>query len=230
MTLDPEDLAQLRAALEESGAVGTTRVDLVSTDRDEVVLRGAVASAEEADTAALIVEQQGATVVNELHVDPALREGLVEPVEREEAVPAEGELLVGDPDMLAGPDAAITGSREEAFEENEPWDPPDEPLLPPTLAEQRGLGPADETGIDVAGLDEADEVDDGRPAAADLTAQDLREAAEGRPLPALDPELDAAAADPLRGASGGSMDDLGTDRGPETQDDPPPRERFPERG
>jgi hypothetical protein len=33
--------------------------------------------------------------------------------------------------------------------------------------------------------------DDRRPAAADLTEQDLREAAEGRPLPSLDPGRDA---------------------------------------
>jgi hypothetical protein len=302
MTDDFDDDSELALvvseALDQAELVDARQI-LVAADpgTGEVVLRGSVASEEEADAASLVAERYAETVINELVVDPTLREGVGDPLDVERVVPAEDEVLVGDPDMLAGPDAAITDDINQALEDNEPWEPPDEPLLAPTAAEQRGVlsdprNPAfgdDADPVDVGELDA-----DGLPAAADLSYQDIEEAAKGHPLPSLSPDVagraepdpepggvdelgrtppnvdvspfpdplpgtepgpgavgegtagggplsgvpatetgaagaDTASADPSRGASGGTMSDLGTDRGPESPDDPPLREDFPDR-
>lgn len=69
---------------------------------------------------------------------------------------------------------------------------------------------------------------------ADLTQEDLEAAAAGGPVsgvPATETGSlggDTAAADPAR-STGGTMTDAGTDRGPQSREDPPLREDFPDR-
>jgi hypothetical protein len=271
--------------------IDASRIE-VSVDGTSVVLRGSVADSSHGHLAELLVGRYTSDVRNELRVDAGFREGADEPQPVEEAVPAEGEILVGSTDMLSGPDAAITSDVNRAFEESEPWDPPDEPSLASTPAELRGTsgfgdgGPVDEVA-DGAGADE-------RPAAADLTRQDLDASAAGAAPPSIDETAvpprdvagpdpagvdplghtppdgaddfpppvpgtesgiggvgegtagggsisgvpatetgalgaDTATADPVR-STGGTMSDAGTDRGPQSREDPPLREDFPDRG
>lgn len=292
--VDRDDLEVIRQALEDSERVDARRVDLV-LDGDRVVLRGSVSEPEEADAVALLVERYADDVVNELRVDESLREGVDEPREGEPATPVENEVLVGSTDMLAGPDSQITPDVARALEENEPWDPPDEPSLAPVQEEYAGAtspgggGATDELG------DEGDrDVPRSEYAAADLSQEELEAAARGATVPSLDPEsvaepaeaqpdpagvdqlgrrppegaddfpprvpgtepgpgatgegtagggsvsgepatetgatgADTASADPAR-STGGSMSDAGTTRGPQSREDPPLREDFPDEG
>jgi hypothetical protein len=203
---EPPDLGEVSAALDEDEGVDDRRVVLALRD-GSLVVGGSVASPEEADRALLVAERFGVPVVDRLQVDPALREGTERPPPAEEAEPLEDEVLVGGTDMPAGPDAEITDDVARSLEENEPLAPPEEPLFPPTAAGERQAVTAGRPEPD---LDADEAVDDERPAAADLTEQDLREAAKGRPLPSLDPDLDATAEDP--GAGPGGVDELGDSR------------------
>jgi len=191
---EPVDLEEVADALRDDDGVDTRRVRLAMHD-DELVLGGSVASPEEADRALDIAEQSGLPVVNELQVDPALREGIEDPdmVGEEDEGRAEDELLVGDTDLPLERDEDPDELTDTYDDENEPFDPPDEPLFPPTRDEERGGFSPVQPGPDV----DAEELgDDERPAAADLTEEDLRGAGEGGGrLPSLDPELDATAED-----------------------------------
>jgi hypothetical protein len=208
---EPVDLEEVADALRDDDGVDTRRVRLAMHD-DELVLGGSVASPEEADRALDIAEQSGLPVVNELQVDAALREGIEDPDLVDEAEPAEDELLVGSTDLPSDPEEEagedLTGTNDD---ENEPFDPPDEPLFP-AREEDRGAWTPVQPGPDV----DAEELgEDDRPAAADLTEEDLRgaEAGGGR-LPSYDPELDATAEerDARRGLAdaAGEFDDAGS--------------------
>lgn len=287
---DVADVDVIRDALESSDKIDASRVE-VSVDGASVVLRGSVSDSSQGHLAELLVGAYASDIRNEVRVDTGFREGAEEPHAVEEAIPAEGEILVGSTDMLAGPDAGITSDLNRALEENEPWDPPDEPSLASTPAETRGTsgfgdgGPIDEVGGEAS----ADEL----PAAADLTRQDLDASAAGAAPPSIDetatpprdvtepdpvgldplghtpPEgaddfpplvpgteagiggvgegtagggsisgvpatetgslgADTRSADPAR-STGGTMSDAGTDRGPQSREDPPLREDFPDR-
>ena len=196
---EPVDLEEIADALRDDDGVDTRRVRLAMHD-DELVIGGYVASPEEADRALDIAEQSGLPVVNELQVDPALREGIEDPdlTEGDEEELDQDELLVGDPDLAQLPrdrdEEAAAELTDTSDDENEPFDPPDEPMFPPTRDEREGgfspVEPAPDIDADAEDLD-----DDERPAAADLTAEDLRGAEEGGDLPSLDPDLDATAED-----------------------------------
>lgn len=206
----PVDLEEVADALRDDDGVDTRRVRLAMHD-DELVLGGSVASAEEADRALDIAEQSGLPVVNQLQVDPALREGIEDPElpDDDDQEPAEDELLVGDAGLRGDPDEDLDELTDTYDDENEPFDPPDEPLFPPTRDQQLGglspIQPAPDVDAEELG-------DDERPAAADLTEDDLRGAEEGGGrLPSLDPELDATAGerDARRGLAdaAGELDD-----------------------
>jgi BON domain len=234
MPVDSDVLDRIRERLRVSTRVADDRVQ-VAARGDDVVLQGAVASAEEATVAEQLAGESASSVVNELQVDPGLREGLEEPLAGEPASPADDELLVGDTDMLAGPEAHITADLAQALDENEPWEPPDVPQLAPTAVEQRiGVSPADRLALGEQAGDDADELLDEedraareRPSAPDLERADLERAAEGVPLPSLDPTAagaagegggDPTARDPLAG-TGGTGEDMveqvpGTAKGP----------------
>ena len=183
--MDPELIEQIQVALQESDRVDESRLQVEGRD-DTVVLRGSVSSADEASAATLIAEAYAPSVVPELLVDPNLREGVVTPQDHEQAVPAENEILIGDTDMLAGPDDKIETDVSRALEENVPWDPPTEPHLAPADAEYGGAvsegGPAP---IDNADPD-PDRVDRSDYAAADLSREELELPPER--VPSLDPE------------------------------------------
>jgi BON domain len=209
MAVDAEVLDRIRERLRVSTRVGDDRIQVAARD-DDVVLLGAVASPEEATVAAQLAEQYASSVVNQLQVDRGLREGGEEPAATEPASPADDEVLVGGTDMPAGPDAAATADMAEAHDENEPWQPPDVPQQAPTGTEERGgVSPRDrlalsaweERGGDPDDLlDEEDRTGRERPSAPDLTAADLRRAAEGHPLPSLDPTAASPAAPEDRAA------------------------------
>jgi hypothetical protein len=219
MTPDPEALERARALLEESPRVDASHLEL-RVEGGTVVLTGAVASPEEATAAAMLVEQELPEVVDDLLIEPSLREGAVDAAGREPAVPPEDEVLVGDPDMLAGPETTVTDDLERALEENEPYDPPDAPHLAPTAAEQRGISsPLVQPGLEPSDELDAEPAEDELPAAADLTAQELRLAGD-RPLPALDPEL---VADPEPRPDPSGREPLGAAPSQAAEDD-----RFPE--
>jgi hypothetical protein len=210
---EPVDLAEIADALRDDDGVDTRRVRLAMHD-DELVIGGYVASPEEADRALDIAEQSGLPVVNELQVDAALREGIEDPDlgEDDEEALDEDELLVGDPDLVRDRHEDADELTDTSDDENEPFDPPDEPIFPPTRDELDGgfspVEPAPDIDNELDGgfspvepapdIDaDAEELDDDeRPAAADLTAEDLRGAEEGGGgLPSLDPDLDATAED-----------------------------------
>jgi hypothetical protein len=207
MAVDVDVLEQIRRRLEVSTRVEDERIEVAARD-DDVVLLGAVATPEEATVAGQLAEEYADSVVNELLIDRGLREGIEEPVDAEPASPADDEVLVGATDMLAGPDAVPTQDMAEALDENEPWTPPDVPQEAPTAVEQRGgVSPRDraflsqweEGGGDPDDLlDEEDRARRERPAAPDLTAADLQAAAQGHPLPALDPTAGAPFWEPAR--------------------------------
>ncbi|MDQ4143919.1 MAG: BON domain-containing protein [Actinomycetota bacterium] len=183
--MDPEMLEEIQAALQESDRVDARRVQ-VEARGDAVVLRGSVATADEASAATLIAEGYATSVVPELFVDSNLREGAVDPHETEQAIPAENEILIGDPDLLAGPDSKIETDMSRALEENVPWDPPTEPHLAPAdgeyggAASEGGPEPIDTSDPDPAEVSRADY------AAADLSQEELLLPPER--VPSLDPE------------------------------------------
>jgi BON domain len=235
MAVDADVLERIRERLQVSTRVGDDRIEVAARD-DDVVLLGAVASPEEATVAEQLAEEYATSVANELQVDPGLREGVEEPADGEPAAPADDEVLVGSTDMLAGPDATPTGDLAEALDENEPWEPPDVPQLAPTRTEERGgVSPRDRLALsdweeprpnepdDL--LDEEDRAARERPGAADLSAADLRRAAEGHPLPSLDPTAATAADQPDRDTA--PTADAG-ELGPAAPDDRAVREDVPE--
>lgn len=142
MNADEETLARIRTALANAERVDSSRVE-VGREGQEVVLRGAVATPEEATVAALLAERDAARVRSELHVDAGLRE----------ATSAGAALAPGTPDPApqrspedpTQPADDLTSSVEEALGENIAWDPPDAPSFAPTRAEQRSV-PAGDRG------------------------------------------------------------------------------------
>jgi len=82
MTVDPEAVERARALLEESSRVDARGISLL-VEGDDVVLAGAVSTPEEATVAAMIVEQEVGSVVDNLRVDTALREGTDGPADVE---------------------------------------------------------------------------------------------------------------------------------------------------
>lgn len=169
---DHDTTDRIRAALEDAGRIAGERVS-VELDGGEVVLRGSVASAEAASAAALVAEQHAdGRVRNELRVDEHLREG-----------PHRGGESVGgdasEPDAAGG--MVDDGAR--ALADNEPWDPPDQPHLAPSAAEQRGETDRAVSEPPAADAGPVDEPDDETPSAADLSAEELARSATGRTAP-----------------------------------------------
>lgn len=160
MTADDETLARIRAALDDSDRVDAARVE-VARDGQQVVLRGAVATAEEGTAAAMIAERDADRVRSDLRVDAGLREatstGAPPPTGQPAAAPSTS------PEDPTRPADDLTANVEEALGENLAWDPPDVPASAPTRAEERG-SPAGEAS-------EAGEVE---PSAGDLSAAELQ--------------------------------------------------------
>ena len=183
--MDPDTIAEIQAALQDTDRVDNRRIQVEARD-NSVVLRGAVSSPEEASAATLIAESYADSVVPELQVDPNLREGVVDPRDREQAVPAQNEILIGDTDMLSGPEPTVEPDLSKAMEENVPWDPPTEPHLAPAGAEYGGaVSEGGPEPVDTSDPD-PDRVDRSDYAAADLSQEELELPPER--VPSLDPE------------------------------------------
>jgi hypothetical protein len=194
---DP-DVDAILDALDASEDLDATRIEVV-LHGEQIVLRGWVAGPEEANAAVLLAEsviESATPIVDDLQVDPNLREGIDTLQPSEPATPAADEVLVGEVDMLAGPDSLITTDVAEAIEESEPWTPPDNAILPDpvdarpnVIVEDDGLGPV-----------EAGEL---TPAASDLTAEEVR----AGHAPALDPTRDPGS-DPPPQPTQAPLDDI----------------------
>jgi len=161
---DQGSLDVIREALADSGGVELDRVEL-SLDDGAVVLRGAVSTTEQASLAEMLAEQHAGEVRNLLRVDSGLREDHSDPATVADEARARaaddglpGELQAQDRPRLEDWSAQTTQQTDvvpqdpgmerleerstsdisEALGENVPWDPPTQPHLPPTAAEQRG--------------------------------------------------------------------------------------------
>lgn len=169
MTIDDETLARIRVALEDSSRVDADRLQ-VTADGEDVVLRGAVATPEEATVAAMIAEQDTPTVRNELLVDAGLREGAGAAGDAPSPAPQRSP---EDPDR---PDD-LTPNAEEALGEGVAWDPPEAPSSAPTRAEERGYLSRDAEAVPAAPEGDVEDPDAVDPSAADLSAAELERSA-----------------------------------------------------
>jgi BON domain len=187
MAMDPDELGQIREALDAEERVDASRIEL-EVRGDAVVLQGLVAAPDESTAAEIIAGEFADNVANELRVDEGVREGVEEPRDVEVAIPAENEVLIGSTDMLAGPEAEVTTDMAEAFAENEPWDPPETPSMGLTAAEQvdhlSGGDASEHTGEDP----DPDSVARSDFSLPDLTQEDLEAAARGEEVGSEDPD------------------------------------------
>jgi hypothetical protein len=192
MVMDPEDLRAIRQALEDSPRVEASRITVGYARAGPgeglggtVRLSGAVGDSTEAAAAETIASEYAPRVVNHLRIDPGLREGIASHPPWEAAVPVEGEVLVGSPDMLSGPEPETMADQLEALSDNQPWDPPSQPWMAPTPAE------AVEPRYDGDPDDDEEEdptLGDESPSAPDLSADQLRQGVTGARAPSLGPE------------------------------------------
>jgi len=181
-----EDLDVIRAALDEATAVDASRIDLdLDLDDDDdgsVVLRGAVATAEEASAAGLVVEEYADVVRNLLWVDPNLREAAGS---ADAEQPAVGDSASPDDPQRATEMATgemggeIVTDVQESLDENVAWEPPDEPVMVPSAGEERGA--LDHPAADVAPADAGplseEEADAATPSLPELSPEELARSA-----------------------------------------------------
>ena len=174
---DPKALDELADALERSDSVDASRIVLSVADDGVVVLRGAVATVEQADQAALLASELADDVRNELRVDVNVREDITELGGREDG---------GADSSRRGADLAtqevggdLTTDVQESLDENIPLDPPDEPVFVPTAREQRGgidAGGDVELPADAGDLD-GDDAAATQPSLADMSPEELARSA-----------------------------------------------------
>lgn len=180
MAID-ETRARIRDALARSDRVDAGRID-VAADAEEVVLRGAVATPEEATVAVMIAEADAAEVVtvrNELRVDEGLREATAQDAggvaAEEQAAPQRS------PEQPGQPADDLTPHAEEALGEGIAWDPPEQPATAPTQTEERGVLARDTSVPPSAEEGTVDDPDAVAPSAADLSAAELERSSRPRP-------------------------------------------------
>ena len=181
MATRPEEHDRIVEALEGADGVDATEV-LVEGDGQTVVLRGAVATFEEATLAAAIAEQHSGDgrVRNELRVDPNLREDPTSERVQEPPSARTGEDMTGSSVLL--PDDTgdeLVDDIGDSVAENLPWDPPEHPTEVPTLAEERGVVDHDVTAVPAAdaGPLPPDEAEATAPSLGELSQQELARAA-----------------------------------------------------
>ena len=146
MATDSEDTDVILEALAASDSVDARAVDIVMEEGGTVVVRGSVATFEEASAALRIAEEHADSVRNELRVEVNLREGSDGLTEEESSEELRRAGLQGSSyDTVEQPDDLVS-DMQEALDESLPWDPPDEPVEVPTRAESRG--PADPNAAD----------------------------------------------------------------------------------
>ena len=166
MAIDPDLTEVVREALEAVDTVDARQIEVVA-DGDVLVLRGGVATHEEASAAASVATQHAFEVRNELRVDVNLREDLDNA--EQAATPPAGPGASSTFDPTATPDDLVS-DLQESLTENVPWDPPHEAVEVPTRAEARGIA---DTAADDDQLDGVSTV----PSLPDMTAEELSRAA-----------------------------------------------------
>ena len=132
MAIDPDLTDVVREALAAADNVDARTIDVVP-DGDVVVLRGGVATHEEASAAVSVADQHAPSVRNELRVDTNLREGLDLGEPRQEGG-SQAQGSASDPTTADD----LVDNLQDSLEENVPWDPPHEAVEVPTRAEERG--------------------------------------------------------------------------------------------
>ena len=170
MAIDPDHHDAVREALDAADSLDASAV-VVATESDALVLRGSVATHEEASAALSIAEQHADAVRNELRVDVNLREGVGDGEAHADAKPSEA--LQGSAFNPVEQTDDLVDDMQESLEENVPWDPPHEAVEVPTRAEARGV--ADHSG------DDADAPEAGEKSLPDLTPEELSRAAHPEP-------------------------------------------------
>jgi hypothetical protein len=186
MAFDEQTLAEIRDALDRSERVDASRIDVTGGDGDDVVLRGAVSTHEEASAAAMLVEQHVPGVDNRLRVDPGIREDTTGAPGAQTAPRTEqdGSSQIRERPLAQDLSAQVqtwqptetddlTSDVDEALAENVAWDPPDTPSMPPTAAEQRGHGERDARIAAAAPEGPVDDPDEVAPSAPDLSQAEL---------------------------------------------------------
>lgn len=177
MATDPEQLSVVREALQAADGVDARAVDVVADD-DVIVLRGSVATFEQASAAVGVAEQHADAVRNELRVDTNLREGVDA---ADEPAPRSAEALTGSSyNPVEQPDELVT-DMQHALEENVAWDPPHEAVEVPTRAEERGVGDRSGSGDDGGDTLLDDTADPGAKSLPDVSPEELARAAHPEP-------------------------------------------------
>ena len=176
MPVDPDQPDLVREALEGADSLDSRGIR-VETDDEVIVLRGSVASHEEATAAAMIAERHADAVRNEISVDRNLRE--VTDMAQDQPVAQPNRDAPGSSfAAIEEPDDLVT-DMQESLTENVPWDPPHEPVQVPTRAEERGL--VDRSPGDDAGDDPIDNDTATAKSLPDLSPEELARAANPQP-------------------------------------------------
>lgn len=176
MATDFEDPDVILEALQASDAVDARSLRL-SVDDDVLVLRGTVATFEEASAALRIAQEHAPEVRNELRVDANLREGTEYPGEAGGDETRRDGLQGSSFDALERSDDVVTDVQD-SLDENVAWDPPHEPVEVPTRAESRGIADpnaADDDNDDAGVLDES--TDPTATSLPDMSAEELERSA-----------------------------------------------------
>ena len=171
MAIDPDLTDVVREALAAADTVDASSIDVVA-EGEALVLRGGVATHEEATAAVSVADQHATTVRNELRIDTNLREG----VDFREPDAGERSATSGAPfDPTSEPDDLVD-DLQTSLEENVPWDPPHEAVEVPTRAEERGT--AGTNGFDEDPDDDSAATSKSLP---DLSPEELSRAAHPQP-------------------------------------------------
>ena len=163
-----DDFDLIRQAFDESDGVDGRGIDLDVDDSGVLVLRGAVATPEQATAAEAAARLHVDDVRNELRVDANLREDPAAPDAGPYETPQE-ELQGSTLPPPSEQSDDLQTDVQMSLEENLPWDPPDRPVEVPTQGEQRGGVDRDVTVPEVADEGALDEN------AADETSASLRD-------------------------------------------------------
>ena len=140
MAIDTDQIDEVRDALIAADSVDPSDIQIVAED-DVLVLRGSVATFEQASAAQQIAQERLESVRNELSVDQNLREdgSSTEPSGAADIDDRREGLRGSSYDPLEQADDVVTDIQE-SLDENLPWDPPHEAVEVPTVAESRGRG------------------------------------------------------------------------------------------
>ncbi len=181
-----KDLDVIRAALDEAASLDASRIELEEDDDGGVVLRGAVATAEQASAASFVVEEHADAVRNLLWVDPNLRETAGVGVDTPGVGNVTGTAAAGPDDPERATERAtgemggeIVTDVQESLDENVAWDPPDEPVMVPSSGEERGAldHPSSDVESAEAGPLSEEEADATAPSLPELSPEELARSA-----------------------------------------------------